>query len=445
MTQPDIYNGPAPGYQVAADDDGLGAQLQLVKLVASTDGQRVAIPADSGGLTVKFGDSPSVDAFSRLRVSTPDALFEQSFEYEVSSFFWESVTATDGTVAHSSSLRSAVLTATATSGSLAAIQSRQYLPYLKGRSQLCKFTFVMGAAAANVTRRVGLFDADDGIMLEQTGDGLALRIRSSIGDDELVAQAAWNIDPMDGTGPSGLTLDMTKAQILAFDFQWLGVGRVRCGFSIDGTIYPVHAFNHANRTDVAPYMRTALLPVRYEVTSTAASAGATLQVVCAEVESEGAAQTPNGQVFAARNATAVTVGTTTTHMLSIRPATTLNSITNRLVIIPLDVSILAGAQALTVDVLYDATLSGGSWATPQTGSGVEIGTGQTHTGGTLIDSFFVGASGPQVRQSAVQSLSFNYPLTLDAAGANPKALSIVATAVTSTSDSRAAVQWREVR
>jgi hypothetical protein len=45
---------------------------------------------------------------------------------------------------------------------------------------------------------------------------------------------------MDGTGRSGITLDVTKTQIFIVDLEWLGVGRVRLGFVIDGKIYYCH-------------------------------------------------------------------------------------------------------------------------------------------------------------------------------------------------------------
>jgi hypothetical protein len=56
----------------------------------------------------------------------------------------------------------------------------------------------------------------------------------STGTETRVAQEDWNIDKLDGTGVSGITLDITKAQILWMDIEWLGLGTVRIGFVIDG-------------------------------------------------------------------------------------------------------------------------------------------------------------------------------------------------------------------
>ena len=81
-----------------------------------------------------------------------------------------------------------------------------------------------------------------------------------------ISQSNWNVDPLNGNGPSGLTLDLTKVQIIWFDFEWLGSGTVRCGFIINGVYIHCHSFQHANVTE-GTYMTTASLPQRVEITN----------------------------------------------------------------------------------------------------------------------------------------------------------------------------------
>ena len=100
-----------------------------------------------------------------------------------------------------------------------------------------------------------------------------------------MTQANWNGDKLDGTGPSGITLDPSKAQILWLDFEWLGVGSVRCGFVINGQFIICHTFTNANEI-TSVYMTTAILPVRYEITSGSAVT-ASLKQICSTVISEG--------------------------------------------------------------------------------------------------------------------------------------------------------------
>jgi hypothetical protein len=92
---------------------------------------------------------------------------------------------------------------------------------------------------------------------------------------------------MDGTGSSGITIDWSKSQIFTIDFEWLGVGRVRYGVIINGTVYYVHYTNHANLIE-GVYMTTPNLPIRYQVVSTGGTT--TLTQICATVLTEGGQQ-----------------------------------------------------------------------------------------------------------------------------------------------------------
>jgi hypothetical protein len=82
--------------------------------------------------------------------------------------------------------------------------------------------------------------------------------------DEKFPQSEWNLDTMDGNGPSGFTLDLTKMQMFYIDYSWYGAGFVRWGLrGIDGTIFYVHSLLN-NNTNSEAYMRSGNLPGRYE-------------------------------------------------------------------------------------------------------------------------------------------------------------------------------------
>ncbi|MFN9905364.1 MAG: hypothetical protein ACK56F_04465, partial [bacterium] len=98
-------------------------------------------------------------------------------------------------------------------------------------------------------QRVGYYGASNGMYLELANNDLNFVERSSSTGslvETRVAKANWNIDPLDGTGPSNLTLDITKSQILWMDIEWLGLGTVRLGFVINGKFIHCHSFHHAN-------------------------------------------------------------------------------------------------------------------------------------------------------------------------------------------------------
>jgi hypothetical protein len=109
--------------------------------------------------------------------------------------------------------------------------------------------------------------------------------------DAKVAQASWNKDKLDGTGGSGITFDQTKAEILDIDFQWLSAGRVRFGFSLNGTSLYAQETSHANSLAL-PYMSTPNLPCRCEIESdgTGSATAYTYRDICWAVSSEGGEQ-----------------------------------------------------------------------------------------------------------------------------------------------------------
>lgn len=276
--------------------------------------------ANTATLPISIGGT-NLDAFGRLRVSNPFTLFDSQNRYAKDNQFNET-TATGGTSTYVANESSVDLAVTTSSGSKVVRQSLRSMPYQPGKSLLVLCTFVMNTKKEGLRQRVGYFNTDNGLFLEIAGTGLpsfVLRTATSgtPSDARTVAQSSWNGDKLDGTGPSGLTLDPTKAQILWMDFEWLGVGSVRCGFIIDGEYIVCHTFNNANDQDKV-YMTTAILPVRYEIENTAATATAsTLTQICSSVISEGG----YGQVSAlntARRTTTIATTTTFKPVVSIR-------------------------------------------------------------------------------------------------------------------------------
>ena len=243
---------------------------------------------------VKFGGTQT-DAFGRLRVSNPYTLFDSHQRYVLDDNF-VSNTASGGTVTFLTNQSSANLQVTNTSGSFAARETKWIFNYQPGKSLLAMTTFVMAPANdGNLRQCVGYFGSDNGIYLELK-DQLYIVRRSNVTGtvtNTAIPQTSWNYDTLQGTGISGFTLDITKAQIFWTDIEWLGVGSVRTGFVIDGQFLQAHRFDHANLASSA-YMTTATLPVRYEIESLTANGAATsnLTQICSTVISEGGYEQP---------------------------------------------------------------------------------------------------------------------------------------------------------
>ena len=352
----------------------------------------------------------SLDAFGRLRVANPYTLFDSQNRYQKDPQFSEALTgsATATYVANESSVDMAVTTA---SGDKAVRQTYRVFPYQPGKSLQVLATFVMNTPKANLRQRVGYFNTDNGVFFQvnDTTKSFVLRTNTSgtPSDARTVNQADWNGDKLDGTGASGLTLDVSKAQILYMDFEWLGVGSVRCGFIIDGTFIVCHTFNNANDIDKV-YMTTAILPVRYEIENTAATASAsTLTQICSTVISEGGYQQVSALTWA--RMTAVMAATTTFQpMVSIR----LKSTALGAVVLPAIYNAIPVGSTLDYEVVLikNPTLTGDSFSSLSTN--VEYDVAATAlTGGTIVQQSYTSGSN-QGSALASGGTDYNFDLQL---------------------------------
>lgn len=392
-------------------------------------------------------DGANLDAFSRLRTSNIDTIFDSSFQYDLQPLIYQALTANSGTIVHDANKVSAAVSTAASAGSSAILQSKQYHRYIPGKSQLIVQTQVVGAAVANVVKRCGYFDENNGIFLEQNGTtDVAFVRRTKVSGsivDNRVVQASWNLDPLNGSGPSGLTLNLSKASILIMDLQWLGMGRVRIGFDINGQIVYAHQFLNANVLDV-PYMQTANLPVRWEV---AGNGIATMYATCASVNSEGGADKFFGYEFAYNRAVVTAGSATQTYAFSVRPRATFNSITNRMWIRPLSFDcMVTGNNPVLVEIYYGTAIAGTpSWGDAAgTSAGLEVDTAGTPSGGVKVAAFWSPATSQQ-KSAADRNFSARYPLTLDIAGTGYNHITVYVTAYGGTSTCYPGVCWEEVR
>ena len=424
------------------------------------------IGSKSNPSSVDFADSLHLDAFSRLRISEPVTLFDSQQEYGLDTrTTWDC--AANGTLSTASSNGSAVsgsnsvgprdvntrmvpIVVSTTSGHYSVLQSRQYVRYAPGKSQLILITGIFSPGTIpNCDARTGYFDSANGIFLKVTNGVYSVVRRTSTSGsvvDNEVLQSAWNIDKLDGTGVSGKTLDLTKTNILVIDAQWLGIGRVRIGFDIDGVIVPVHQFLNAN-VMLVPYTQTFNLPVRLELRNTGTSSGTpTIQFVCCSVQSEGGTDIRGFPQTASNGVTAIGV-TTRRPVLSIRPKATYNSITNRSHIEASDFAVIAKTNDCYYEIVVGGTLTGASWTSVNATSATEYDVAATAiSGGISIISDFVLSGSGSVRGKTEANADVRNPLTIsqiDALTAFQTPISIVATSVSGTSNIQASLNWHE--
>lgn len=406
---------------------------------------------------VRYIDSSNIDAYGRLRVGQSVTLFASPATYGHNDIQWEKAATGAGvTPAFDTNIRMSLLkVAAGGSGGTSYIVSRAYHPYRPGKSLSIAMTFVPGAAVAGAVKRFGLGDDNNGLFFEQNGtSGLQFNRRTKTSGsvvNNVVTQANWNMDKLDGTGPSRVTLDPTKMQLMVLDLQYLGIGRVRVGFIIDTQIIYAHAFLNANILSV-PYIQQAMLPILSEIVAASALASdATAYFKCAEASSEGGFEEFLGYPFSAEGTVTAANGART-HILSIRPKTTFNSCPNRAL------TILEALNVLVTDaspIKWEAVIGAAFSVAPTfadvntTYSSFEFGTDGTFsnlTNGIVLMSGYCNAA-KDIGQRIHSDIANRVPIVLNRAGAQTAlgTLSILVTGIGGVSATRASLSWKEVR
>jgi hypothetical protein len=368
------------------------------------------IPVSIGGT--------NVDAFGRLRVSQPYTLFDSQNRYAADNQFDVSTTGT-GTTTFLSNEAAIKMEVTGAGVGSVTRQTYRSFPYQPGKGLLVLATFVMdGSQSLNLTQRVGYYNDNNGVFFQRVDGTYSFVLRSSSiptpgtpSDVRTVNQSSWNGDKLDGTGASGFTLDPSKAQILWMDFEWLGVGSVRCGFIIDGQYIVCHTFENANDV-TSVYMTTAILPVRYEIKTVTSAVAASMKSICCSVVSEGGFEQTSIDHVARRTTVLGTIGTTFLPLVSIRLA----SGRTDAVVLPNRVQVLpTTSQNYEVALIKNPTLTAASWSAVPTDSNVEFDVSATATtGGSIVQTDYTTASASGGTPGLAAPTGYNFDLQLGA-------------------------------
>lgn len=364
-------------------------------------------------ISVNFQKDGTTDVFGRLKVGNSENLFDTKTLYDKRDiFFTESLVsgATSVFVANNSCVD---LTVNTTNGSTAIRQTREYFNYESGRAMFVSISFILGAKKTNVVKRIGLFDALNGFFLKQDGSSLNIVRRTSTSGtvvDNEIPQSSWNIDKLDGTGPSGFSLDETKIQLMSIEYTWQGAGHARFGFYFNNQMVICHEEVFSNVLTTVS-ITTPCLPIRFEITNTAVtSSSTTLRCICMSVNSEGG-YSPRGITYSAINSSTVTVNTNSiVGLLAIR----LKAANNRIPVILKNIGILtSGNNPMQYRCLFNPTVTGGAWVSAGTSSAVEYNQNfASFSGGEIIKTGFISAQSRQ-QVSLIQS---SFKLTSDING-----------------------------
>jgi len=384
--------------------------------------------------------SSLVDSFGRGRVSEPKIFFNSDFEYDANPlWFISSITGTGSfakTVGESSVTLSTGGTA---SGAGVAYQTKQYFRYEPGKGRLCLLSGLLGAQTTNVRSRFGNFDANNGSFFEMDGTlGPSIVLRSNVGGsvvDTKVPQSQWNIDQMNGAGPSGVNINFANMTIFWLEENCSGVGCVRYGFIVNGVVQACHEIYSDNKTTVLG-TNTLSLPLRQEIYNTGSASGInTSKIVIMALSNEGGGDIIPSYIHyvATSGPNSVAIGPTYVPIVSIQPKLLFAGQTNRIHILldkaGLIVPGISGGSIVSFKLMYDGALTGASFSSVDPTSVVNFDVSATAlSGGTEIHADYAApANNAQIEEDLRESVVL--PFTLDINGANPDTYTLVAAAL----------------
>lgn len=217
-------------------------------------------------------------------------------------------------------------------------------------------------------------------------------------DTGFVAMTAWD-DPLDGTGRSGYTIDLTKLNVWEIVYAYLGAGNItiRVMDPNCGRFVTVHQVKYPN-TALVPSQDNPSFKVGWFSASLGSTTSYTVTGACGMVGTEGNTQLTRNPFAAARTATGV--DGTEVALLAIRVRYSFASKYNHRLVRPIVATVgVEGSKPATIRCYLGGTLSAPDWSyVDQSDSIVELEdtNGLTLTGGDLVAAHGVAGGGETI-------------------------------------------------
>ena len=207
-------------------------------------------------------------AFGELSIASLTPSIQAYFTYGVNMQLMSTSVTGSGSIIETDGMGT-VSTGAAVSSS-ARIHSIKPVKYRAGQGTLVRYTAVFTAGVAGNTQMVGAFDSDNGLGFGYNGTDFGI-FRRSGGSTVWTNQTAWNIDKLDGTGPSGLNIDFSQGfgNVFELKYQYLGFGTLAFDVENPGTgmFLTVHKIQYPN-TATVPVFRNSSFPLAIETINT---------------------------------------------------------------------------------------------------------------------------------------------------------------------------------
>jgi hypothetical protein len=412
-----------------------------LKIKGNTNGTFIGNVDDKLKTNVEI-DTTHLDGTGTIKTTGSQGVFNSFHDIGKANEYWSEILENGATSTWNSNTKSVDLAVTTTSGSKVVRFTKRYFPYLAGAERSVLFTGTLPVPQANLRARRGLFDDLDGIFIQQSGTVLSIVFRSSTSGsavDTIVERSSW-YDPMDGTGPSGKTIDFTKMNLFKINYLWLGIGRRIFSALIDGKYYVLHEIK-SNPNLTVPYMSTPNLPFRLELEAldTLTSSGS-MSHTCTAIFNDGNG-IPTKTPYTANNITTSvsTSNAVLTPILAIRVKASVFKGTIDLIDAGLYIT---GNSDVVFEIVINPTLTGGTWVSNS--DLVEVNrTATSYTNGISVWSQYVRGTQSINFQSNEVFHFVNNMVGVNADNSTVIVL-IVARAFSGTASSYASISYREL-
>lgn len=397
------------------------------------------------GYPVSIRSDTMIDAFGRMRTSTPFTLYDSFHQFQDNGKFNEYSTGTASS-AHDANSSSIILSIGTAAGDRIYRESSRVFAYQPGKSLLILQTFCMNPPKPGLRQRQGYFNDKNGVFIQVLGTEISIVKRSfNTGAvvDTVVPQSQWNGNKMP-------QLDISLAQIFFIDIEWLGVGTVRTGFVINGEFVVCHRFHHANQPgNRLPYMTTACLPLRVELENVATTTSpSSYRLICSSIMSEGGYELRGRKLSIGTSSLSsprqITAANVFYPIISIRLKNT------RLdgIVVPTKIILNTPlASEYCYRIILGASLVGGTWTSAGPSSSIEYNldaTGITPSTGTVIHTGFFSSSAQSRPVIDLGDDNFRYQLERNSFTGVATTFTLALAANDANKTAYGAIDWEEV-
>lgn len=244
--------------RVEQDADGTNGRLAVVASLRDRLGHQVKISQKGEMLTGGMIDDVDVN-----------------FQYVIRSAETVATATGTGAISHPGASGAYAQLSPGTGVGKAQLVSKDPVRYRGGHEVYCEVSAIFRTPEANLNQLAGFLNDDDRLCVAYSGTSFGIAYREG-GNDTFVAQSAFNFDKMDGTGPSGYTIDPEKINVYRLSYVWHGGLPLAVEVAVNGQWWPAHVFDFGNQIAEThlenPHLPIGLLVERTAGTGTADNA-----------------------------------------------------------------------------------------------------------------------------------------------------------------------------